>query len=140
MDLGGPKLRTGPMEAGPTVVRIRPRRDVYGRVIAPARIWLSAVSGMPSPPSPADTCLPVPAAWLGQLQQGQRVHFADARGAQQTMTIVDVTEQGCWAEMTKTAYVVPGTILYCASVPRGGEGGNEASIGNLPAKERAIIL
>lgn len=140
MDLGGPKLRTGPTEAGPAVVRIRPRRDEYGRVIAPARIWLSAKSAKPSPPSPADTWLPVPVAWLEQLQQGQRVHFADARGAQQTMTIVDVTDQGCWAEMTKTAYIVPGTILHCASVQRDAEERYEAPVGNLPAKERAIIL
>ena len=140
MDLGGPKLRTGPMEAGPAVVRIRPRRDVYGRVIAPARIWLSAESAKPSPPSPADTCLPVPAAWLGQLQQGQRVHFTDARDAQQAMTIIDVTDQGCWAEMNKTAYIVPGTILSCKSVQKGSEGGHEAPVGELPARERAIVL
>lgn len=42
MDLAGPKLRTGPLEPGPSVVRVRPRRDVYGRVISPARGWLTA--------------------------------------------------------------------------------------------------
>jgi pyruvate kinase len=35
MDPAGPKLRTGPLDPGPSVVRIRPRRDVYGRVTAP---------------------------------------------------------------------------------------------------------
>ncbi len=38
MDLAGPKLRTGPLEPGPEVVRIRPQRDVYGRIVAPARV------------------------------------------------------------------------------------------------------
>ena len=31
MDLAGPKLRTGPLEPGPAVLRIRPHRDVFGR-------------------------------------------------------------------------------------------------------------
>src|SRR5262249_41588897 len=33
MDLAGPKLRTGPLEPGPAVVKIRPKRDRFGRVI-----------------------------------------------------------------------------------------------------------
>ena len=41
MDLGGPKLRTGPMEPGPAVIKVKPTRDTFGRVTAPARIWLS---------------------------------------------------------------------------------------------------
>lgn len=49
MDLAGPKLRTGPLEPGPVVVRVRPRRDVYGKVTAPARIWLTAAEA-PHPP------------------------------------------------------------------------------------------
>ena len=42
MDLAGPKLRVGPMEAGPEVIKIRPRRDATGRVLKPARICLRA--------------------------------------------------------------------------------------------------
>ena len=41
MDLAGPKLRTGPIEPGPAVVRCRPKRDLYGQVVTPARIWLT---------------------------------------------------------------------------------------------------
>ena len=35
MDLGGPKLRLGPMEAIPAVMRVRPARDKGGRVLRP---------------------------------------------------------------------------------------------------------
>ena len=42
MDIPGPKLRTGPIEPGPAVVKCRPKRDDYGRVVAPARIWLTS--------------------------------------------------------------------------------------------------
>jgi pyruvate kinase len=37
MDLAGPKLRTGSIEPGPTVLKYRPKRDTCGRVVSPAR-------------------------------------------------------------------------------------------------------
>ena len=85
MDLAGPKLRTGPLEPGPAVVRIRPRRDVYGRVTAPARVWLTSEASPQPPPSPASACLPVPATWLARLRTGERVKFTDARDAKRTL-------------------------------------------------------
>lgn len=79
MDLAGPKLRTGPLEPGPAVVRIRPTRDVYGRVTAPARVWLTSDDAPQTPPAPADACLPVPPGWLARLRTGDRVKLIDAR-------------------------------------------------------------
>jgi pyruvate kinase len=58
MDLAGPKIRTGPLEPGPAVVKIRPTRDVYGRVTEPARVWLFADEEPRPSPTPADTSLP----------------------------------------------------------------------------------
>jgi pyruvate kinase len=42
MDLAGPKLRTGPLEPGPAVIRCHPRRDESGHVTQPARIRLTS--------------------------------------------------------------------------------------------------
>ncbi len=42
MDLGGPKLRAGEMASGHAVLKWRPKRDAYGEVLRPARVWLSA--------------------------------------------------------------------------------------------------
>ena len=50
MDVAGPKLRTGPIEPGPAVIKCRPKRDVYGRVVAPARIWLTTEDHPERPP------------------------------------------------------------------------------------------
>ncbi len=139
MDLAGPKLRTGPLEPGPTVVRIRPSRDIYGRVIAPARIWLTSETSACPPPSPANACLPVPATWLGRLRAGELVKFTDARGARRTFKIVDVTDCGCWAEAIKTAYIVPGTVLrHERGVGKGDD--REVSVGSLPSIENEISL
>ena len=139
MDLAGPKLRTGPIEPGPAVVRIRPRRNVYGQITAPARVWLTTESSPFPPPSPADACLLMPAKWLARLRTGKRVHFTDTRDAKRTLVVIDVTDQGCWAETTKTAYVVPGTRLRHAGKARDRDD-EEASVGDLPPGENAIAL
>lgn len=139
MDLAGPKLRTGPLEPGPAVVRIRPCRDIYGRVRAPARVWLTAES-LPQPsPSPADASLLVPRRWLSRLRPDEQVTLTDARDAKRTFTVVDVTDHGCWAEATKTTYVVPGTILrHERGIAKDND--REARIGELPPTEHALSL
>jgi pyruvate kinase len=139
MDLAGPKLRTGPLEPGSDVVRIRPRRDICGRVIAPARVWLTPDNSPQPPPSPAGACLPVPAMWLACLRPGEKVRFTDARNANRSLVIVDVTEHGCWAELTKTAYVHSGTILRCVGVINENDE-VEAVIGALPSGENTVPL
>ncbi|RPH81439.1 MAG: pyruvate kinase [Nitrospiraceae bacterium] len=139
MDLAGPKLRTGPLQPGPAVVRIRPCRDIYGRVTAPARIWLTSSTSPHSPPSPAEACLPVTATWLSRLRPGEQVKLADARNAKRTFAIVDVTDRGCWAEATQTTYVIPGTVLHHR--PRTTDrDDHESVVGELPPGENVICL
>ena len=139
MDLAGPKLRTGPLEPGPAVVRIRPSRDVYGRVTAPARVWLTPEESPQLPPSPANACLPVPSTWLTHLRIGECVKFTDARDAERAFRIVDVTDHGCWAEVTRTAYIVPGTTLRHAR-GAGKPDDRECRIGTLPPGENTLTL
>lgn len=139
MDLAGPKLRTGPLQPGPEVVRIRPRRDAYGRVTTPARIWLTAEESPKPPPSLASACLPVPSAWLARLRIGALVDFTDSRDAQRDFRIVDVTEHGCWAELTQTAYIVPGTTLrHARNADRPDD--RECLIGALPPGDTILTL
>jgi pyruvate kinase len=81
----------------------------------------------------------VPAAWLTHLRTGERVKFTDARDSRRTFTIVDVTDRGCWAEATKTAYIVPGTVLRHEHDAADGDE-RKASVGELPPTENAISL
>nr|WP_321467518.1 pyruvate kinase [uncultured Desulfobulbus sp.] len=138
MDLAGPKLRTGPIERGPAVVRIRPKRDKFGVVIAPARVWLTADSAPCPPPSPADACIPVSAEWLEHLKPRQQVHFIDARGTRRTMIILDRTDWGCWGELSKTAYLIPGALLWCKKGNDNEE--QETIVGELPSEEGQLLL
>ena len=111
MDLAGPKLRTGPVEPGPAVLKYRPKRDDFGRVVSPARIWLTPVSQPEHAPAHADASIPLPAKWLAQLKLGDRVRFTDARGASRSLLISGIDGNSRWAESNRTAYVVPGLVL-----------------------------
>jgi len=138
MDLGGPKLRTGPLAPGAAVLKIRPERDIYGRVTAPARIWLTAAQGGHPAPSPADATLPLPAAWLGRLRAGNTLRFRDARAARRVLKVIDVDGDGVWTELAKTSYIVPGTKIRRAGAR--GKAPAEAAVGDFTAREDLIVL
>jgi pyruvate kinase len=137
MDLAGPKLRTGPLEAAPAVVRIRPKRDDFGRVTAPARVWLTASRRGHEAPTCADASLPVPAAWLRQVREGDSLRFTDARGSRRKLQVVDVNDDGVWTETTRTCYVTPGTRLHRANARRTPAA---CAVGALKPRERPILL
>jgi pyruvate kinase len=128
MDLAGPKLRTGSIEPGPTVLKYRPQRDTCGRVIAPARIWLTSDSNPEVPPSQADAVVPVPQPWLARLRLRDRLHFSDARGASRSMTISGTEGKSRWANAVRTAYVFQGMKLEVRS-PR--QRASRSAIGRL---------
>jgi len=139
MDLAGPKLRTGPLGNGPAVVRIRPKRNTYGKVMTLARVWLTSEAAPQPPPKPADGCLPVPGRWLVHLRTGDLVTCTDARGSKRTFETIDVTENGCWAETAKTAYIIPGTRLYRLRGP-GRKSDRVCQVGSLPSGDNFITL
>ncbi len=132
MDLAGPKLRTGPIQPGSAVIKWRPRRDVYGRVTAPARIWFTRRETPQAAPEPAAATLPVAGEWLASARIDDTIEFVDARGAKRAVTIVARRDGGVWGEAPKTPYVSPGTTL------RGNHGRTE--ITDLPATSQAIVL
>ena len=136
MDLAGPKLRTGPVAPGPAVLRVRPQRDAFGAVVAPARVWLTANDDPRDPPAPADAVVRVRARWLAALKTGDLVVFDDARGSHRRWKLVDCGDEGAWAEAAKTAYLVPGTLLT-----RERKGAPASTkIGAIPARPGSIRL
>jgi pyruvate kinase len=110
MDLAGPKLRTGPIAAGPAVMKVRPVRDAYGRVLAPARLRLRA-SEAADTGNGAERSLRAPAEWLACLREGQRVDCTDARGAERAFHVVEVGEASAVLETAKTVYLTAETKL-----------------------------
>lgn len=138
MDLAGPKLRTGAIGDGPKVLRVRPRRDTYGHAIAPARVLLTDHPPADAPAT-ADAVLTVPAEWPAVLTAGDRIGLVDARGRRRELAVVAVTREGAWAELHRTAYLVPDTELTVH--PAHGDGrALVTTVGDLPAREQAITV
>jgi len=140
MDLAGPKLRTGPIEPGPAVLKFRPKRDDFGRVVSPARVWLTPASQPEHAPAKADACIPVPGDWLARGKVGDRVRLTDARGAARSLTISGIDGHSRWAESKRTAYVVPGLELELQprakkTVPKPLR---RTRVGEIPPKEQAL--
>jgi len=138
MDLAGPKLRTGPVRPGPAVIKFRPQRDDFGRVISPARIWMATAQHCQSPPSPATASVSVSPEWLSHVEPGDKIKFTDARGAKRTLTVVDKTNEGCWLEGDKTAYITTDTLFYLQHKNKADE--LNTCFGDIPGKELPITL
>jgi pyruvate kinase len=129
MDLAGPKLRTGPMKQGERVLHLSPERDLYGRVIAPALVYLSP----PISPLPPDT-LPLPPDWLALLQPDDRLTFIDTRGKLGTLKVEQHTNTLWLAKCYDSAYFATGTTLTHERTQR------TASVLALPPREEKITL
>lgn len=144
MDLAGPKLRTGPLEPGPRVVTWRPERDPLGRVLEPARVWLTPVEAPAPPPGPAAATLQVPRRWLEALASGDEAELIDARGKRRRLQVREGVPGGGasrWAQGDKRAYVVPGTVLRHTPRPPGrAPSAGTCTPQGVPALEQALRL
>jgi pyruvate kinase len=136
MDLAGPKIRTGDLLPGPGVLRIRPKRDSLGRVVAPRRVYFVAEDARLLPKK--GPAIPVPRQCIEDAEVGDLIQFRDARGKKRTFEVDRKTEKGLRLVCPKTAYVATGTKLrlhrqepdettvYC--------------VGKLPPIEEPIVL
>lgn len=143
MDLGGPKLRTGEIAPGPAVLKWKPKRDIYGNVVAPARIWLHPESDTSPSPAPADACLPVQREWLTNVTSHDVIEFTDARGSPRILQLTDQVGTGFWAESSQTTYIIPGIALNLLRAPMSGHPrrvGDTGIVGTLPAAPKLIRL
>ena len=135
MDLAGFKLRTGPIQAGPSVIRVKTKRDFYGKLLGPAKIWL-APPGVPAPPR-IDAVIPVDGEWLKELQPGDKISFQDKRGKKRQFEIISCDKNGCLAELFKRSYIESGTPLFVKDKKRNIP---PAEVGKLPPIEKSIVL
>ena len=144
MDIPGPKLRTGPIEPGPSVIKCRPNRDACGHVVAPARVWLTPNDNPEPAPDSAAASVPLSASFLKRLRPGDKIRLRDARKAQRTLRISQALGRSCWAEAMQTVYFLPG-LEVCAirgakSGARGVRKGARSRIGILPPLPQTLLL
>lgn len=137
MDLGGPKLRTGPMQPGPQVVHIKPKRDALGMVVQPARIWI-APPDVPPKGNEVDALIPVSNAFVEKMKRGNNLLFTDSRNKKCTMEIIRKQGKGRWALCSDSAYITTGTELVFHKVKENGKEKNY--VGKLLSSEQFITL
>ncbi len=112
MDLGGPKIRTGPIAPGPPIRYLKVAHDDYGNLISPALVWLKdtkaalpVISG-----TPADFQLRIPDDVCEQLAPGDRLLFTDARGKSRYLLItIRDPVRGVQAQCRRGAYLRAGS-------------------------------
>ena len=112
MDVPGPKLRTGPTDSVPGVMKWSPRRDRFGCVTECAKIWLTPIDHPESCPETVDASLTVPSDWLSRLSNGDTIKFLDARGLSRSMEVTKCVGSSRLAESARTAYLTSETILH----------------------------
>jgi pyruvate kinase len=134
VDLPGPKLRTVMLQEGPRVVKWKPTRDAFGRVVTPCKITLRARAGATT----ADkTALSVPDAIWPTLAVGDVLGFRDARGKRRELTVTERRDDGAIAELAATAYLVPGTTL---TLRRAGQVRGAMQVDEVPPRRRRLAV
>ncbi|GAB4251225.1 MAG: pyruvate kinase [Saprospiraceae bacterium] len=140
MDLAGPKLRTGEIEPGPEVIKVRPLKNELGQVVEPAMVWLYPEKVAPTPPAEAKACLPVNGGWIRKTLPGDVISFKDARGSRRQLAITTVNQSGALAALGKTAYFTSGMGLKLARNGEKIKAKKTYAIGQLPPLEGYIHL
>lgn len=112
MDLGGPKLRTGPVGQSPAVVRWKPEKDSAGRPLAPAVLWLRPEGAPGEPPEGVSAVLPLDPAWLARLKEGDEIRLTDLREKHRHLSVTALAPQGgVYAECRESAYAGNGCLF-----------------------------
>lgn len=113
MDLGGPKLRTGPMRFGPKAIHLTPERDLLGNVTSPAEAWLVPDGFIPE--TVDDTIfIPVPADFLEKLKAGSEIIFKDTRGKEKKLIAGKKAADRRLVKCYESAYIKTGTEFILA--------------------------
>lgn len=136
MDLAGPKVRTGSLLPGPGVLRIRPRRDGLGHVIAPRRLRLVAEDL--APVRTKASVIPVPGSLIEMAEPGDTLRFRDTRGRRRQLKIVEKDGNGLVVEANKRAYLETGSKIRLHKADSGRH--LNFRVGQLPPVDLPIIL
>jgi pyruvate kinase len=136
-DLAGPKLRTGPIQPSGRVTRIAPRRDAFGRVLVPGRVWLSDPGQDQPPPADIRHRLQIEGGLVSKGAVGDSLRFTDTRGQTQELQLVEAVGGALVGEIDRTAYVEEGTAVV---LTRAGETLAEGRVVGVPEVVSPIAL
>lgn len=122
MDLGGPKIRTGPMELKVCPLKISVLKDIHGRTVRFVEGFLDSEASQTElvnlegePSSFVIAISKIHYGGLGSLKIGQRITFKDARDERlRTITVLErISPTKVRIGLEHTAYLKEGIKLEC---------------------------
>jgi pyruvate kinase len=137
VDIAGPKLRTGSIWPRASVLKLKPARDNLGRVIAPARVWLTPTEAPQLQPGQSAITLTVDGELLRFSRPGDRLRWTDTRGKRRSCPIVAAVDDSRCGELRNTAYVRVGDTV---ELRRNGRTVKEGRFGPLLGAEESVRL
>ena len=136
MDLAGPKIRTGDLQPCRGVLRIRPKRNSQGRMIAPRRVCFVPENARWIPKK--CVVIPVSQECIDYAEVGDIVRFRDVRGKKRKMEVVRKNDKGLQLLCYKNSYIASETKL--AIRRREADETAEFRVGELPPMEEPLLL
>lgn len=133
MDLAGPKIRTGEIVPGPQVLKIKPKRNAYGKTIERGVFFLVPQTDYESV---LQNTIPVEKGDLTKLQVGDVLNLVDARSKNKKLEVTQIDDNRIQLETKQTIYFESGLVL----VNPIGDKIQEFKTGNLPSIENYITL
>jgi pyruvate kinase len=142
MDLTGPRLRTGEMAPGPSLLRLRPETDDRGRLVAPLRVVFHPVGDGAAPTGErvgdAGPALPVPADFFELLAPGLRVRVRDTTDALADLPVAESAAGVAIALCTQRVFLESGCPI--SLLDDANQVVAESALGDLPPREGFLFL
>ena len=136
MDIGGPKLRTGRIEPGPAVLKLKPHRDEWGRVVSPTSIAIVPAASADRGRVLADATIVIDEPLAPSVSAASVIELVDVRDRARSLRVQARQGDIVLATLDRTAYIVPGTVLR----PRGDNGTGARRVVDVPPVEQALTL
>ncbi|MBP6481137.1 MAG: pyruvate kinase, partial [Pseudomonadales bacterium] len=134
VDLAGPKLRTGALRELGQLLKLKPERDAFGRVLRPARIELV---GAETQPVGTAARIGVSADIVRRAANGDRLRVRDARGKTRELALARQDAHTLVAELGHSLYLQGGAVI---ELWREDSRLLTGSVGRLPAVAPPIVL
>jgi len=129
MDLGGPKIRTGQILPGPKVKRLKPTKDIYGKVLSPLKVKLIPESIIEPETSPS---IPLKLSFFESLKEGNSINFKDTRNKNRKLKVEVDAEGNKYCLINKTTYIQTGITISNEDIV--------SEIAEIPSLEQSLIL
>jgi len=110
-DLGGPKLRTGLLDSGSSVLRIKAIKDQRGKILSPVRILVVSDSIYNKTETGSEYVLQFSSNFVNSLQKEDVLKFIDTRGRSRELLITEKVSIFYIAETHKSAYIDAETVF-----------------------------